>query len=200
VARWAPLRFAFEAAILVVVGVVLAAAGVDLVPFAVIMAVALLLVATAERMMSRPRVEPLSFGRSALAGEGGPPLVQRSHVSDAESRRVGPEPPPVEQPEQEPQRVLAAVPEPEPEPEEEEDVEELVPALSQAAHRRPEGWNLWDLELRASERAGENRLRDEEWHALFVSLREYARPDGTLPSDFDALVQDSFAELISRRA
>jgi hypothetical protein len=197
--RRAPLRFALQAAFLVAVGVALAAAGVELLPFVVVMAVAWVLVATAERMLSRPRMAPSSLGQAALRRDEPLPLHQsRPPVPD--SRPVEPEPTPDEQPEPEPQLEAVAASEPEPEPHEEQEPAELVPQLPQAARRRPEGWNLWDLELRANERSGEDQLRDEEWHALFVSLREYAHPDGTLPSEFDALVQDSFAELISRRS
>lgn len=202
VGRRAPLRFAFPAALLVAVGVVLSAADVELLPFVVAMAVVWVLAATAQRMLSRARVAPSSFGNGAVEGKDDPLPLHQSGAPVSDSHWAEPEPPPDEERQPEPQRMLEAVPEPEPEPEpdEEQEPEDLVLQLPQAAHRRPEGWNLWDLELRANERAGEDQLRDEEWHALFVSLREYAQPDGTLPSEFDALVQDSFAELISRRA
>jgi hypothetical protein len=56
-------------------------------------------------------------------------------------------------------------------------------------------WNLWDLERRARERAGDAQ-RDEEWSALFTHLRVFANTDGTLPKEFDELVRESFGELI----
>jgi hypothetical protein len=56
-------------------------------------------------------------------------------------------------------------------------------------------WNLWDLERRAREQAG-NSPRDEEWSALFTHLRVFANTDGTLPKEFDGLVRESFGELI----
>jgi hypothetical protein len=56
-------------------------------------------------------------------------------------------------------------------------------------------WNLWDLERKAREQAGDAE-RDQEWTALFVHLREFATPDGVLPKEFDDLVRESFAELI----
>jgi hypothetical protein len=56
-------------------------------------------------------------------------------------------------------------------------------------------WNLWDLERRAREQAGD-ALRDEEWSALFTHLRVFANTDGTLPKEFDGLVRESFGELI----
>jgi hypothetical protein len=152
-------------------------------------------------MLSRPGVALPSYGRRAPDESGEPLPVPQAHAPVPEPPRAEPEPAADERPDPEPQR-LEAVPDPEPEPEpeaKEEEPDELVPQLHQTAHRRQEGWNLWDLELRAKELAGD-RVRDEEWHALFVSLREFARPDGTLPSEFDALVQESFGELIARRA
>jgi hypothetical protein len=56
-------------------------------------------------------------------------------------------------------------------------------------------WNLWDLERRAREQAGD-ALRDEEWSALFTHLRAYANTDGVLPKEFDDLVRESFGQLI----
>lgn len=60
---------------------------------------------------------------------------------------------------------------------------------------QPKEWNLWDLERRAREQAG-NALRDEEWSALFTHLRVFATADGMLPKEFDELVRESFGELI----
>ncbi len=71
------------------------------------------------------------------------------------------------------------------------------PPVPQPPPPRPPAreWNLWDLERRAREQAGD-AARDEEWSALFVHLREYANADGVLPKEFDDLVRESFAELI----
>jgi hypothetical protein len=56
-------------------------------------------------------------------------------------------------------------------------------------------WNLWELERRAREQAG-NAPRDEEWSALFTNLRTFANADGVLPKEFDGLVRESFGRLI----
>ena len=61
-------------------------------------------------------------------------------------------------------------------------------------------WNLWELERLSRERGGEDPARDVEWGYLVVYLRDFARPDGTLPTDFDGLVRESFGELIAARA
>jgi hypothetical protein len=55
-------------------------------------------------------------------------------------------------------------------------------------------WNLWELERRAREHAGADAV-PEEWAAIFMSLREYAKSDGRLPPEFDSLVRESFPEL-----
>jgi hypothetical protein len=60
----------------------------------------------------------------------------------------------------------------------------------------PREWNLWDLERIARERPPEDPLRAEEQAYLLVYLREFARPDGTLPLDFDRLVRESFGDLL----
>jgi hypothetical protein len=60
---------------------------------------------------------------------------------------------------------------------------------------QPREWNLWDLERRAREQAG-NAPQDEEWSALFTHLRVFADVDGVLPKEFDELVRESFGQLI----
>lgn len=56
-------------------------------------------------------------------------------------------------------------------------------------------WNLWELERRAREQAGDS-ARDEEWSALFLNLRQFADAEGILPKEFDDLIRESFSELI----
>ena len=41
-------------------------------------------------------------------------------------------------------------------------------------------------------------IRYEEWSYLFVHLRQFATPDGSLPTEFDGLVRESFGELLER--
>jgi outer membrane biosynthesis protein TonB len=195
----APFRFFVEAALLVAVGVALAAADVELLPFAVVMAAAWALVAAGERMLARSRTGLPSTRRRTSERPTPAPARETVRETAAEPPEPESEPAPAQEPEQEPERALEAVPEPEPEPEPEVEPEEPVVSLPQAVHRRPEGWNLWDLEQRAHQFADRDPARAEEWNALFVYLRDYARPDGTLAPEFDSLVQESFGELISRR-
>ena len=97
------------------------------------------------------------------------------------------------------------MPEPEPEPDvEPEPVREPEPAATAVATLplppQEQEWNLWELERLTRERSGDDRDRDAEWGYLVVYLREFARPDGTLPTEFDALVRESFGELLAGRA
>ena len=75
-----------------------------------------------------------------------------------------------------------------------DDEQRAAPVIAPASPL-PREWNLWELERRAREPDG-HAIRDEEWVSLFVHLREYASVEGTLPKEFDALVRDSFADLI----
>jgi hypothetical protein len=112
-----------------------------------------------------------------------------------EPEQVEPPAPPSEEPAAPPPaRKEAPLPPPRPEP---TPVPPPPPPVTQPPPPRPPAreWNLWDLERRARERAGDP-ARDEEWTALFVHLREFASPDGVLPTEFDDLVRESFAELI----
>jgi hypothetical protein len=97
---------------------------------------------------------------------------------------------------------LAVIPEPEPRPEPESEPEP-EPELEHAAvatlplPSQPQEWNLWELERLSRDRAGEDQARDDEWGYLVVYLRDFARPDGTLPAEFDDLVRESFGDLLA---
>ncbi len=123
---------------------------------------------------------------------------------EPEPAEVEPEPEPGEPEEPEAPEVdespppppeLALLPEPEPEPEP-EPAEEVLPPVVALRPAAPQEWNIWELERRARERAGEDRARDEEWAYLLLYLREFATPDGNLPLNFDELVRGSFGDLI----
>jgi hypothetical protein len=66
------------------------------------------------------------------------------------------------------------------------------------ATAQPRRWNLWDLETRAREHAQVDPNRAEEWSYLFVHLRQFATPDGSLPMEFDGLIRESFGDLLER--
>ena len=68
--------------------------------------------------------------------------------------------------------------------------------LRMRATIQPRRWNLWDLERRARDEVPRDPIRYEEWSYLFVHLRQFATPDGSLPTEFDGLVRESFGELL----
>jgi len=58
-------------------------------------------------------------------------------------------------------------------------------------------WNVWEISRAVREHAAStDPARVEEWNALLLNLRQYANPEGTLPSDFDELVRESFGDLL----
>jgi hypothetical protein len=140
------------------------------------------------------------------ASETAPEVVEPEPepVPTAEPQPAEPQPD-VEEPGPEPEPEpavaapqLVAAPEPEPEPDSEPEPEP-EPAAAVATLPLPvqaQEWNLWELERLTRERGGEDPARDVEWGYLVVYLRDYARPDGTLPTEFDGLVRESFGELL----
>jgi hypothetical protein len=114
-------------------------------------------------------------------------------------------PPPQEAPPPErrrPRRLrLRSVPAPQPEP---EPVPEPAPAEAPSVVEFrprtvvPREWNLWDLERLAREEAAEHPERRDEWSYLFLHLRQFATADGSLPTEFDGLVRESFGGLLER--
>jgi len=101
---------------------------------------------------------------------------------------------------QEAERAAHVEPEPEPEP-----VAVHAPRAAQAASASPEtprdeeatgAWNLMVLERLVNDRGDEFPDRREEWASYLYFLREYAEPDGTVPSSFDWLIQETFSELV----
>ena len=121
-----------------------------------------------------------------------------------ESRREPesePEHEPAPAPSPEPSRIAAVPsPPPEPEPEPEPELEpEPVPARVVAfipANEGPREWNLWELERAARDHATDDVVRNEERSYLLMYLREFAGPDGILPTDFDGLVRDAFGDVL----
>jgi len=119
-----------------------------------------------------------------------------------------PPPPPAPEPAPTPQRLpLRPVPPPPPEPAPppplQPAAEPVRPAASSdvvdlrmRATIQPRRWNLWDLERRARDELPRDPIRYEEWSYLFVHLRQFATPDGSLPTEFDGLVRESFGDLL----
>jgi outer membrane biosynthesis protein TonB len=70
--------------------------------------------------------------------------------------------------------------------------------IRRRATAQPRRWNLWDLERMARERSRDDPGRLQEWSYLFIHLRQFASADGSLPAEFDALVYESFGELLEQ--
>jgi hypothetical protein len=87
-------------------------------------------------------------------------------------------------------------PAPEPAAQAEPSQRPVVPFPSRPAV--PRSWNLWDLESIAREDARSNPERRDEWAYLFLHLRQFASADGSLPTEFDGLVRESFGGLLER--
>jgi len=86
-------------------------------------------------------------------------------------------------------------PQPEPPPEPVPPPEPAVISLA-SVDTRPREWNLWELERAARDTAGADPQRDEERNYILMYLREFATSNGVLPVDFDALVRESFGDLL----
>jgi outer membrane biosynthesis protein TonB len=194
-------RLLIEAAAIVLAA--LLAAILDLGPWWIAVAVFGVWIVSAliERSLSVPRPD-------RAAGSPGPVDAEeptRVRVLEREDRPPEPEPEPQSESESEPEpepEPVAAVPEPRPEPQpdrEPEPTPEAVtpapspPPLPPVVAGPPRQWNLWNLEKVARDNAGD----DEELAFLLMYLREFANPDGVLPVDFDALVRESFGDLLA---
>jgi type IV secretory pathway VirB10-like protein len=177
-------RFLIEAGFIVAVAVVAGIA--DLSTWAIIgvVAAAWIIVAVVELAMwarhasARRRVP-------TQPAEPEPVAVRPEPVRTPEPPRIAAAPPPPE-PEPEPEPEPAAEPEPETEPE--------VAYLP--ANEAPREWNLWELERVARENVTDDVARNEERAYLLMYLREFAGPDGNLPTDFDGLIRDAFGDLL----
>lgn len=89
---------------------------------------------------------------------------------------------------------IAAAPAPEPVPEPEPEPELVTPAEL----LRPAGaWNVVALERLVAERGSEFPERVAEWRSYLFFLREHASLEGALPPSFDALVDETFHELLA---
>ena len=58
------------------------------------------------------------------------------------------------------------------------------------------GWNIWQLERLLAAQAKPDLDRDYERSMMLVYLREFADSDGQLPPQFDALVSETFGDLV----
>ena len=96
--------------------------------------------------------------------------------------------------------ILEQEPAPEPEPQPApapSPVLQPPPAEAAGGGESTGAWNLMVLERLVNDRGDEFPDRRDEWSSYLYFLREYAEPDGTVPSSFDWLIQDTFSELVA---
>lgn len=120
-----------------------------------------------------------------------PPVEVRAEPEPESEREPAPAPSP------EPPPIVAVPPpppEPEPEPERAPEPARVVAFIP--ANDGPKEWNLWELERAARDHATDDVARNEERSYLLMYLREFAGPDGILPTDFDGLVRDAFGDVL----
>jgi len=218
-------RFVVEAAFLIAVAVAAAMLDLTTPAIVAVMAGAWSLVAAVEWLLSRragvreaatvapaerePAPPPAPEPEPVVAPEALPEPVEPEPVAVTAAARPEEEPTdetPPALPEPVPpaaeERVeLTVVPEPEPEPEPEpvrrrEPPRAAVVNLDDARPWEPREWNIWELERAAREVAGDDAVRDEERSFLLMYLRDFAGPDGSLPTRFDSLVRDSFGDVL----
>jgi hypothetical protein len=58
------------------------------------------------------------------------------------------------------------------------------------------GWNVNDLQRAVDSRREATPAETEQWRTYLFFLREHASSDGALPSQFDSLVEDVFADVL----
>ena len=161
-----PGRFAIGAAFLALVALGATLAGLEPIAFVALLAVAVVLAALVER---------------AYASKAGRARIGSSATAESPCEDL---PPPVREHQlRKPEPPL----DPEPKPGREPEVE------PESNDPRSE-WNIWELQRLVRERPDDDR--QEEWTAMILSLRDFARVDGTLPSEFDSLVRDAFGTLL----
>jgi hypothetical protein len=192
-------RFLIEAGFIVAVAVVAGLERFRTLLIVLLMAAAWLLVAVVEWFFARAR---LRAGRPAVASAR---IALQPEPEPAAEVESGPTPEPTPERE-EPPEVEAPPPIPPPPrvavvpplPPEPELPPRLEPEVVSLAARRTDAreWNIWVLERLARERAGTDSVRDEERTFLLMYLREFANADGVLPADFDAVVRESFGDVL----
>jgi hypothetical protein len=115
------------------------------------------------------------------------PEPERESEPEREPEAASPEPPRI---------VAVPPPPPEPEPDREPEPEPARVVAFIPANEGPKEWNLWELERAARDHATDDVARNEERSYLLMYLREFAGPDGILPTDFDGLVRDAFGDVL----
>jgi len=69
------------------------------------------------------------------------------------------------------------------------------PATAPVQATRAGSWNINDLQRTVGSQSGATPEQEEEWTAYLFFLRQHAASDGSLPRQFDGLVEDVFGAL-----
>ena len=129
------------------------------------------------------------------AGEH-PPTPAPEPEPTPEPAPPAPEPQPPTPDPTPPAPQLAPVPPPDPEPEAPR-VDAPEPTVTRLPlDGAPREWNVWELERLARDAEGHDQVRDQEIAFLLIELRQFANAEGQLPASFDAVVRESFGELL----
>jgi len=120
------------------------------------------------------RVERVTARERELARRAGELAARQRELDERDATKPEPEPPPV-----------PADPTPPPEP------VEAGPAVPTGGH-----WNLQDLVRLVEGNSDASPDQTEEWRRYMFFLREHAAADGSLPAQFDGLVNDVFGDLL----
>jgi hypothetical protein len=143
-------------------------------------------VTSRERALAE-RVGQVAAREQQLAERGEALAAQeRDLVAAATAGAAAPEPPETE-PEPEPP------PEPEPEPAPEP---EPTPAAETLVRRG--SWSLDDLQHAVDSQTDAAPEQLEDWRTYLYFLREHGASDGSLPAQFDGLVEDVFGDILDR--
>jgi hypothetical protein len=147
-----------------------------------------------------PGLEPVAV-KARPESELEPVAVEAEPEPEPLAIEAEPEPEPAPEPlaiEPEPEPALEPVAgEAGPEPELEAEPIAPEPEVAEPEPAAARAWNIWELDNLAKDASEEHR---EELSYLLVYLRDFASPEGVLPTDFDALVRESFGDLLAAGA
>jgi capsular polysaccharide biosynthesis protein len=125
------------------------------------------------------RIDRVTQRERTLAQRAGQLAAREQDLARREAERAAPPPPVV--PEPQPPAPPPSAPK----------AEVAAPAVAPASSR----WNLNELEELVSGRSAVSAETAEEWQNYLQLLRSHAAVDGALPSGFDGLLNDIFADL-----
>jgi hypothetical protein len=140
--------------------------------------------------VSAPVSEPPVSEEEAAESEPAAPVPLRAPREQPARPPLRPVPPPPPQPPPQPVTPPAAARAAAP---------SGVVDLRRRATAQARRWNLWDLERLARDELQRDPQRLQELSYLFVHLRQFASPDGSLPTEFDPLVRESLGDLLEQQ-